>query len=167
MCSPRLPKSVVESPKQKQLRLLSGSLPGAALYLAIVTSSRNILCRLREPDSPKGGTLPRLHSRFRYSDRTLFQLRQGAYNSLPRPSTLTRRWSDRKRPAKSDADPEVPEPKIRRNEVTCLTASHSRPTKGRDLIGFSENCYFAEVEQFSLGKIILSKYVNTNCYVSS
>jgi hypothetical protein len=27
------------------------------------------------------------------------------------------------------------------------------------MIGFSENCYFAEVEQ--LGKIVLSKYVNT------
>ena len=79
--------------------------------------------RLREPDSPKGGTLPRLHSRFRYSDRTLFQLRQGAYNSLPRPSTLTRRWSDRKRPAaKSDEDPEGLEAKIPRDEVGGVTA---------------------------------------------
>ena len=83
--------------------------------------------RLREPDSPKGGTLPRLHSRFRYSDRTLFQLRQGAYNSLPRPSTLTRRWSDRysdrKRPvARSDEDTEGVEPKTRREEVGCVTA---------------------------------------------
>jgi hypothetical protein len=32
------------------------------------------------------------------------------------------------------------------------------------MIGFSENCYFADlkVEQFSVGKIILSTYVNTN-----
>jgi hypothetical protein len=35
-------------------------------------------------------------------------------------------------------------------------------TKGRYLIGFSDECYFAEVEQFSLGKIILSTYVNAN-----
>jgi hypothetical protein len=40
----------------------------------------------------------------------------------------------------------------------------------RDLIGFSEKCYFAEVEQFSLRKLstqilrffISSKYINTN-----
>jgi hypothetical protein len=32
-------------------------------------------------------------------------------------------------------------------------------TKGRDLISLSENYYFAEVEQFSLGKIILSTYI--------
>jgi hypothetical protein len=30
------------------------------------------------------------------------------------------------------------------------------------MIGFSENCYFAEVEQFSVGKVSLSNYVNTN-----
>ena len=30
------------------------------------------------------------------------------------------------------------------------------------MIGFSKNCYFGEVEQFSLDKIILSTYVNTN-----
>jgi hypothetical protein len=29
-------------------------------------------------------------------------------------------------------------------------------------LAFSENSYFAEVEQFSLGKIILSTYVKAN-----
>ena len=76
--------------------------------------------RLREPDSPKGGTLPRLNPKFRYSDRTLFQLRQGAYNTLPRPSTLNRRWSDkysdRRRPTqRSEGDDEAAN--RRKNEV--------------------------------------------------
>jgi hypothetical protein len=45
--------------------------------------------------------------------------------------------------------------------LSCVTLVKVS-TKGRDLIGLSENCYFAEVEQFSLEKIFLSKYANTN-----
>jgi hypothetical protein len=40
--------------------------------------------------------------------------------------------------------------------------NYALTTKGRDLIVFSENCYFPEVEQFSQSKIFLSAYVNTN-----
>ena len=45
--------------------------------------------------------------------------------------------------------------------VTCWNLAREKATKVWDLIGFSENYYSAEVEQFSLRKIILSKYVDS------